>query len=714
MSSHNALRIRSKQHRYLPWLELMEDRQLLSGTPALLDPSTVPKFVNPLPQPLDPSFVYKPTGTTTVTLQDGTTKTVPLYQVGAYQVQENLGLGLKNLDGRPVLTTVYGYGATAATATYPGQTFVVQSGQPIAVQWINGLTATQHILPVDPTVMDSGSEGSLYTVDPSTNAVTFPDGIPIDTHVHGGHTDAAYDGTPEQWFTPDQTLVGSDFAGNPYVYDNSQQAATIWYHDHAVGITRLNVYAGLAGFYIVHDNNENNLIANHTLPSENYDVPLAIQDRQFTADGQLYYPADVLKGTTAESPSVHPEFFGDTILVNGQAWPVLNVEPRVYRFRVLDGSQARFYNLQLNAGGTGQSQTFYQIGTDDGLLSAPVALSQLLVAPGERADILIDFSKLAGQMVYMTNNAKGPYPKGEPVDPATTGQIMAFKVSLPLNSAIPDATPFARPLNSIPSPVITGVPVRPLGLFENDDSDGRLIQKLGSLPLGSNPFQTPIAPSDSMGPGADPTTVQLVRNPDGSQSVTELWQVYNITADTHPIHLHSTTFQIVSRQKFNWKVVDGTTDAFVVTSLSGQPRGPDANENGWKDTARMNPGEVTSILVKFDLPGNYVWHCHILEHEEHDMMNQLVILAAPQQPATIASTTKAVSTTTTETASAPLSAALAVPTTPARLSAGAVDGAGLPPTFLELGEVPPLLVPDTADCATPAPITLNLRKGRSR
>jgi hypothetical protein len=149
------------------------------------------------------------------------------------------------------------------------------------------------------------------------------------------------------------------------------------------------------------------------------------------------------------------------------------------------------------------------------------------------------------------------------------------------------------------------------------------------LPLGSYPNITPIAPSDYLGANAIPTTVQLIRNADGTQSVVEQWQVYNVTVDTHPIHLHSTMFQIVSRQKFNRKVVDPLTGAFVVTSLSGKPTGPDANENGWKDTARMNPGEVTTILVKFDLPGDYVWHCHILEHEENDMMNQLVILDAP-------------------------------------------------------------------------------------
>ena len=239
-------------------------------------------------------------------------------------------------------------------------------------------------------------------------------------HVHGGHTPAQFDGTPEQWFTSGGQQ-GVDNAGTTFAYPNDQEAATIWYHDHAMGITRLNVYAGLAGFYIVHDTNENALIANHTLPDEKYDIPLAIQDRQFTADGQLYYPADLEEGTTAQYPSVHPEFFGDVMLVNGQAWPVLDVEPRMYRFRIVDGSQARFYNLQLDELKGSPHMNFFQVGTDGGLLESPEKLKELLIGPGERADIVIDFSKLAGKTILMKNNANAPYPSGDPDDPQHDG-----------------------------------------------------------------------------------------------------------------------------------------------------------------------------------------------------------------------------------------------------------------------------------------------------
>ena len=247
-----------------------------------------------------------------------------------------------------------------------------------------------------------------------------------------------------------------------------------------------------------------------------------------------------------------------------------------------------------------------------------------------------------------------------------------------------------------------------MGLFETTDQYGRLIQKLGAV----DPTKGEIVPYDFM--DAPTENVQLVQQPDGTQSVIEEWKIYNTTMDTHPIHLHQVQFQIVGRQQFTAQI-DPSTNGIILNSISlkGKMKPPDPNEAGWKDTARMNPGEVTTIRVKFDLPGNYVWHCHILEHEEHDMMRPIMVLDAPKQPTAPAGTTKAFSTTTTSTASARLSAALAVPTTPARFSAGAVDGAVLPPTVLELGEVPPLLVPDTADGVTPAPITRSLRKGRS-
>src|SRR5262245_32420441 len=333
-----------KSKKTQPRLEALEERSLLAVT--VLDPTTIPKFVNTLDGNAlavgSPDFEYQPTGTAHVTLQDGSRATVPLYNVGAYQIQQDLGLGLKDANGNPIKTTVYGFGTSADTATTPGRTFNGQSDQAIAVQWANGLTSGTHLLPVDSTVLGPNKDKNgepYYSVDSTTNQVTFTSGIPFTPHLHGGHTDAAYDGAPTQWLTaPGQgQQVGPDFVSNPYVYDNTQQAATLWYHDHTLGITRLNVEAGLAGYYIIHDSNENKLIAQHRLPDESYDIPLVIQDRMFygpgttddpatpwvEAPGELFYPAtSPMLPETAPHPSVIPNFFGNTILVDGMAWPV--------------------------------------------------------------------------------------------------------------------------------------------------------------------------------------------------------------------------------------------------------------------------------------------------------------------------------------------------------------------------------------------------------
>jgi spore coat protein A len=691
-----APKLRRKQNRFTPRLEAFEDRSLPSATiPGVtLDPLVIPKFVNPLPDTdLAGGFVYSPSGTTRVTLETGAKVRVPLYQVGAFQIQENLGLGPQpGYTGVPGYTgtAVYGYGTSAATAFYPGRSFEVQSGQPIAVQWTNGLTSNTHLLPVDPTLLDKTPQGlASYTLGklqpvPTPGSpifgsatqiqnVTFNSGIPIVPHVHGGHTQAIFDGTPQEWFTPGKGPTGADFPGTTFTYDNSQQAGTIWYHDHAMGITRLNVEAGLAGFYIIHDQNELSQITTttpNTLPNEKYDFPLAIQDRMFTAPGyvtatdptgvggQLFYPADVLAGTTATYPSEHPEFFGDTILVNGQAWPALNVEPRMYRFRVLDGSNARFYDLKLFDQTTGAYVPFFQVGTDDALLGAPVPLTSLLVAPGERADIVIDFSKVGwGDTIIVTNDAKGPFPKGTPVDPHTTGLVMAFRVTLPMTN-IPDATLNAgSKLNTItPLTPTPGTTPQDKALFEFTDDFNRLIQYLGT-PTGGFATFDGIQNADTVTMVPDPNS------PSGFSIIVQ-WNVYNNTGDVHPIHLHQTSFQIISRQGFNAKV-DPVTGVMTNISLTGQPSGPAANEAGWKDTVQMYPGTVTTIVAKFDLPGKYVWHCHILEHEEHDMMHWLNVVTSTAAAQTLSAVMAPSTATTSALVTSPI--VVTTPTTTAAL-----------------------------------------------
>ena len=318
--------------------------------PSLIDADSIPKYVNPLPNPLDPSFIFNPT-----TL--GGTH----YEIAIAQTRQNiLGPGLPD-------TTVWGYGNALQSTTYPGRSFVVRRDQQINVQWKNKLVnghgnALPHLFPVDST---------LHWADPlQAGRIEGPylGPVPVVTHVHGGNTPADSDGHPDAWFTPHNTHVGRLFNPHPFTYPNDQEAGTVWYHDHALGITRLNVYAGLAGFYIIRDENEDKLIADRNLPTGPYEIPLAIQDRMFTAAGQLFYPtSDPDFPPGVPNPSVLPEFFGQVMLVNGKAWPLLDVEPRQYRFRIVNGCDSRFLALMLTS-----SLTFTQIGTDLGFLDAPV------------------------------------------------------------------------------------------------------------------------------------------------------------------------------------------------------------------------------------------------------------------------------------------------------------------------------------------------------
>jgi spore coat protein A len=360
------------------------------------------------------------------------------------------------------------------------------------------------------------------------------------------------------------------------------------------------VYAGLAGFYLLTDNNEQQLQADNKLPAAAYDMGLAIQDRMFTTDGQLYYPS-APEEEEQPSPSILPEFFGNFILVNGKTWPVLEVEPRQYRFRMLNGSDSRFYNLFM-AGNI----NFWQIGSDQGLLTSPVQMNQMLLGPGERKEVIIDFSDpvLWGQTIILRNNAKSPYPKGETVDPKTTGQIMAFRVNKPLNTNIPLTvlpTTFHSPITAL----VQSGPTRKLLLFETEDEFDRIKPMLGTIDGGAMNFE-------------DPVTENIRLND------TEVWEFYNTTADAHPIHIHLVKFQVISRQKFKG-TLDEQTGKLTNIHLLGQPQLNSVDKDGWKDTYVMIPGEVTRVIAKFDLPGRYEWHCHILSHEDHDMMRPLMV-----------------------------------------------------------------------------------------
>lgn len=597
---------------------------------ALLDPTTQPQFANTLPIPA---------------VVDATKGG----KYSAFVRETNQWLGLQAPDGTPLMTTVWGFlvppgrlpkqaGAVAApmVPTYPGPTFVTKKNVPIEVMWKNELPPYNtgfpglggHLLPVDPTV---------HIAHPMMG------GIPIVIHLHGGHTESASDGLPEAWFTQDWVEVGPHFVKKKYRYDNDQDAATLWYHDHALGITRLNVYAGMAGFYLLRDDNENQLVSAGVLPGGGYEVGLAVQDRMFTQAGQLHLPSadpEIEPGydPLPVGPSIIAEFFGDFILVNGMAWPRFDVEPRKYRLRLLNGSDSRFYVFEFRDDQFGGSpQSFYQIGTDNGLLPTPVPLTRLLLAPGERADVVVDFA--GKNQIYLRNFGpdepfKGLNPDGTnndgmggvvpPADPATTGQVMMFDVSLPFDPGVPDATvglgtllrPDIMPLQQ------TGA-TRQLVLFEGLDQYGRLQPLLGTLQDGSLAWFEPITENPML-------------------DDTEVWEVYNATMDAHPIHLHLVSFQILNRESFSGTVIEKTQPQHmggvgvggVLTDvvLGGDARDPEANERGWKDTAVMLPGEVTRVIATFDREGRYVWHCHILSHEDHEMMREFYVGPMPVPP----------------------------------------------------------------------------------
>ena len=597
--------------------------------PNLLDPLTQPKFVNDVPDALHPSFIYTPTDM----------GSYDYYEVGMYQVDQPLGL-IDPLTGAPLVTKVWGYGTAPGfpNATYPGRTFIVQKDRQVRVRWTNNLTddgtafgnVLPHLLPVDTSLHWAYALPGYQMRNLAT------DGVPVVPHVHGGHTEAQSDGNPEYWFTPGFNVKGPRWVKETYVYDNDQQAGTIWYHDHGLGITRLNVYAGLAGFYIIRDEFDTGLPDNPVgLPAYPYEQLLVIQDHMFDAQGQHFYPAfpgdplwdDFIEpGMDVPMPSALAEFFGDFILVNGVPWPKLEVEPRVYRLRLLNGSDSRVYKLWL-ATGNG-SAMINVIGNDDGLLYAPAAMDKLVIAPGERYDVLVDFSAYAGQQLVMKNNARGPYPAGDVVDPMTAGQIMAFNVGTTVSNNANNAIPATlRDAPITPDDILNGDMVattRKLALYEGLDNFGRLQPLLGTA--------EPV--TDVMGGTQDGSLVwdechaPITENP-GLDDV-EIWEVYNTTGDAHPFHVHLVSFQILDRQKFKSDVLpkevvqhDGTIGlGFTMQNIKkiGNAKATPAYEAGWKDTAVMYPGEVTRIMARFDRPGRYVYHCHILSHEDHEMM----------------------------------------------------------------------------------------------
>jgi spore coat protein A len=641
----------------------------------------------------------------------------------------------------PKATTFWGYHDLSTNdQQYLAGVIVAKRGTPVMLNITNQLP-NKSIIPVDPTAM-AGPNG-LMVQDLPMNRIA--------NHLHGGFSPWFSDGTPMQWFDPNGR-TGPSFMNVPgtnpaagtatYYYPMAQSARLMWYHDHAMGITRTNAYSGIASALIVVDDFETGLVNQGLLP-DLVGIPLIIQDKGFVPHnildldpdwqwglpGDLWYPHAYIPnvfadgsvnpkgrvdwGPTVEPPSqgtlplpalsLVPEAFFDTILVNGGVFPFVNVPPKRVRFRVLNASQARFFHLNLYAedpSNPGEAKVstpgpiMYQVGTEGGFLPAvavhdnttpmPLDLSDdpsgntakpdgpfnLLLAPAERADIIIDFNGVpAGTSFILYSDAPAPFPGGDDRNDYFTGDgdktssggapntqpgygpntrtLMKFVVTSGSGDSVSTQSWLAS-MNSqlktnfltgnqpgllfnngdpsVPAFPFTGVPDRMLTLNEDFDDYGRLIQTIGTTSSQSTNNQ-------GIKSWGLPYLSNATENP--AAGATEVWQIFNLTGDTHPIHFHLVNVQILQRQPFEGDPSSGL-------SFTGPAMPPDPNEIGWKETVRMNPGEATTVMMKFDLPTlptaamtsavslrtgghEYVWHCHILEHEEHDMMRPLIV-----------------------------------------------------------------------------------------
>ncbi|MGI6685209.1 MAG: multicopper oxidase family protein [Bacillota bacterium] len=510
------------------------------------DPSTFPKFVDALPIP--------PVARPSESWCDNRGQSKYLYNITMKQVRHRFHKMFP-------LTTIWGYNGTS-----PGPTIEVEKDTTVQVKWINNLP-NKHLLPVDHTL-----HGTMDTPDVRTVV-----------HLHGANVEDHSDGHPDAWFTRNYEYVGPTFTRQVYEYTNHQPGATLWYHDHAVGITRLNVYAGLAGFYLIRDKLEERL----NLPKGSYEIPLMIQDKLFNEDGSLFYPDNATPPVEKPIPSTPSFIFGNTIVVNGKLWPYLEVEPRKYRFRILNASNVRGYELRLSNGAK-----FHQIGTEQGLLQHSVKIDSCILEPAERIDLIIDFSKYKGEEIILVNDA----PPGD----SNVGIIMKFKVTLPLKypdkSEIPeDLFPYHHVNPALASKE------RTLHLDETTDHFGRVLHLLNGR-MWHEPA-TEVAELDTI----------------------EIWHLVNHFDFPHPIHVHLVNFEILGRKPFTDADFDAKGD-YIFKPETLTP--PADYEKGLKDVVRTTPGEVTTIAMHFkEHVGDYVWHCHILEHEDNDMMRPLKVIA---------------------------------------------------------------------------------------
>lgn len=625
-----------------------------------LHPSRVPKFVTPLVIPPEmPS--------------DGVVNGAAYYEIAVRQfMQQVLPAGFPK-------TTVWSYGSVShpETFNYPAFTIEATVNTATRVKWVNDLKDPntgdffQSIVPVDQTVHFANPSQQACADDPpgtdcrTLNQAPYDGPVPMVVHVHGAHVDPESDGYPEAWWLPAASNIPAGYAtrgpkfaqaaGAPledgaavFQYRNDQPATTLWYHDHTLGMTHTNVYAGPAGFLLLRGG-ANDLPsggqgglpgpapkAGDPAGTRYYEIPLAIQDRSFNNDGSLFYPSsreffDGFEGpyigdpdgrASDISPIWNPEFFGNMLLVNGNTWPYLEVEPRKYRFRILNGCDSRFLILKFNV-----PLKFHQIGAEQGFLPAPVTLKKLLVAPAERADVIVDFSSFSpGEEILLRNIGPDepfqgfPIPLAAKADRRTTGKVMLFRVvplTAPDNSVIPATLP-------APAPVDASAAVsRRISINEEEseqvcvDTEANYLPDFlppacGGIGAPEGPDHAFLGTVDEMGNGM-PMMFDDAITENPAVGATEIWEIHNFTEDAHPIHLHLVGFQVIDRTPMG-DVIGGPTS-----------RAPEPWEAGFKDTVVAYPHEVTRIKATFDVAGLYVWHCHIIEHEDNEMMRRYCV-----------------------------------------------------------------------------------------
>ena len=669
-------------YAYLPGGGVEALAQIPGGT---LNPHLVPKFQTAM---LIPPVMPR---AGTLVMPGG--KPADYYEISMQQILQQI------LPAPLPATTVWGYGAVRAASNRgllihnaPSLTIEAQVNRPVRIKWINDLVDAggnyrPHLLPVDPTLHWANPPGGAthrderpdFTGQLTPGPYTGP--VPMVTHVHGavGVGDES-DGYAEAWYLPAAGNLPDDYATKGTWYDffsgkafaafgvawgpgfatfqypNQNRASTIWYHDHTLGMTRLNVYAGPAGFYIVRGGpaGDKAVFDSRTgavavlpgpAPAENdqfppnktyLEIPIAIQDRSFNSNGSLFYPDtrkffDELVGPYipdgAFSPIWNPEFFGNMTMVNGNTWPFQTVQQRRYRLRLLNGCQSRFLILDFNQI---PGVEVWAIGNEGGFLAAPVNLTatngnRLLMALAERADLIVDFTNVpVGNYVLRNVGPDEPYGGGVPgvdfdsADENSTGQVLQFRV-VPAIAPDPTTPPaFLRLPARAPLPSATVT--RRLALIEKADIgfdeteeeeiEGPVEALLGIVEAGiavEKLWMDPVSENPALG-------------------ATEVWEIYNATADAHPMHIHEVAFEVVNRQDI---LADEETGAVQLVPGSVS-RPPESWETGVKDTVTALPGQVTRLRLRFTTPGQFVWHCHIVEHEDNEMMRPYRI--GPVQP----------------------------------------------------------------------------------